>query len=137
MEYYTSEEQEKILYEVYMKSVYETQDRIVNSRGRSYSVESTKEPNRIFHIENKTITLCGMECPSSPVENGRTYSIDYDFVNEVTDFLKRHKKYMIVFYPNSHNKIYKSYYGDILPATLTGFNEELRLENPDKYVLDF
>jgi len=144
MEYYTSEAQERKLYEKYMNKVREKQDQIQGLRltPRFMPNEYTfiPQPERMFIVENGKVYLEQVDeinrCPEGHMMGGRSYGIDYMFTTEVQNFLKKHTKYMVIFNVSGCCNGTKKYCGGqgVYPARMVGDFEELILEDEDKYI---
>lgn len=147
MDYYTSESQERELNEKYMVKVKEIQDqnRVPIGFGLQKNRKFTyiPEPDRIFIIENEKVYLGQVDekniCPQGYIMGGRSYGIDYMFMNEVQEFVKRHKKYMVIFNVSGRYDGTKKYCGGqgIYPARMIADFEELILEDEEKYISQF
>jgi hypothetical protein len=141
MDYFTSEAQEKAFNEKYNEILYREQDRLRYCLNKK--IYNIPEIERRFYVENEKIYLGKIHesciCPNKYVQGGRQYSIDSSFYNDICNFIKRNKKYMIIFFPSGRyynlNKKYKSNMGE-LPAIIISNNEEIILEDESKYVLD-
>lgn len=139
MEYYTSKEQEEILESKYMEKLMLSQDRIRSMKNLGKK-EFILKPDRLFLVENGKVYLERVdprcECPTKLVQGGKCYEIDYDFINQVQDFVRRHDKYMVVFSISGRYSGEKEYRGGggIYPARMVADFDELVLEDEEKYV---
>ena len=146
MEYYTSDTQEKELYEKYMNKVKEKQNQFQGLRftPRFISNEYSFIPQleRIFIVENGKVYLGQVDdkniCPESCVIGGKSYGVDYMFGTEVQKFVEKHKKYMIIFNVSGRCNGKERYCGGqgIYPARMIADFEELILEDENRYTLD-
>jgi|LauGreDrversion4_2_1035121.scaffolds.fasta_scaffold117026_3 hypothetical protein len=127
MDYYTTAEQESEMQERYQRRCDQEQDRM---RGSLYRVASTiKEEDRIFFVEEDGRIYLGeihpkRECPIGQVTGGGSYGVDFMFVREVEEFLKRSKRYVVIF---QMRRDYSTRAG-IYPARMISADEELMLE---------
>ncbi len=128
MDYYTSLEQELEIQERYQNRCEKEQDRM---RGSLYRVSSpVREEDRIFFVEEDGRIYLGeihpkKECPMGQVNGGGSYGVDFMFVREVEEFLKRNKRYVVIF---EMRRDYSSRAG-IYPARMISADEELILED--------
>lgn len=147
MDYYTSEFQERELNEKYMVKVRERQDQIRTPIGFGFQKNQKSiyipELDRIFIIENEKVYLGQVDnkniCPQGYVMGGRSYGIDYMFMSKVQEFVKRHKKYMVIFSISGRYDGTHKYCGGqgIYPARMIADFEELILEDEEKYISQF
>jgi hypothetical protein len=99
-------------------------------RGSLYRVASpVKEEDRIFFVEEDGRVYLGeihpkKECPMGHVQGGGSYGVDFMFVHEVEEFLKKNKRYVVIF---EMRRDYSSRAG-IYPARMISADDELRLE---------
>lgn len=126
MDYYTTAKQENELEEKYRLRCEREQDRL---RGSLYRFRSQPvKEDRIFFVEDGKVYLGEVhpdcECPMHPVLGGKTYGIDFMFVREVEEFLKRNTKYVVTF--EMRNEY--SHRAGIYPARMTSMDEELILD---------
>jgi hypothetical protein len=128
MDYYTTLEQEREIQERYQARCDQERDRM---RGSLYRVASpVKEEDRIFFVEEDGRVYLGeihpkRECPMGQVQGGGSYGVDFMFVREVEEFLKRNKRYVVIF---EMRRDYSSRAG-IYPARMISADEELHLED--------
>ncbi len=144
MEYYTSEAQERELYERYMNKVKEKQDQIqglrLTPRFMPNEYSFIPQPERHFIVENGKVYLGQVDdrnkCPDGYVMGGRSYGVDYMFSSEVQKFVAKHNKYMVVFNISGRCNGTQKYCGGqgIYPARMVADFEELILEDEDKYI---
>lgn len=137
MDYYTTAEQELEIKERYRVRYEKEQDRLRGSLHRVGAVQPREEDRMFFVEEDGRVYLGEVKperlCPMAPVPGGGSYGVDFMFVREVEEFLKRNKKYVVTFEMRRNY----SHRAGIYPARLTSAEEEFVAEdvemNPEMY----
>ena len=143
MKFYTTEEQERRLQEVYSRNLVIKQAEIderarATGRIQKYTAYAhVLRESRVFIVEDGVIYFGAVgeahKCPDGSVSGGRVYRCDERYADAICEFVKRNSNYTVVFKPDGRYGPTVSYCGPGIPAYFTGINDELVADDEDNY----